>query len=1077
MSGNKPLSERSIEDILNSHGHLALIGKFSIPEGVEDSTPNPFVMTYTRDALKGGGSHLLPFELRYAREEKKIDDVSYGAFKVFCPKDAEGDSSKPIPLSSTALESALSKDGANAWDIGGLLFKELLDALDILSRFWHPNFDRVLTETFFYYTKGFTYNCSTFTDSNLKQILYNPQFNRALLGYLRAPQSDVSNYFQAVVFALEQLLPEKASADSRTLILNKLQSYKKALSKELPNEGSIHTSLHKHTDDEDAGFEFLKKQKIPGYPAGTSVPELYRVYRTSAKVVEDLTRCEPLIALIIYWFFRKVTNKTSTKDIREDLYSLFYENNPDWKPLLSKEAINEDHDFYVSEFKKRYADREKKFGKSSARAIVYKSYMRRLVAYRENTWKTNQRYSYDAIIDETVDRFVSLANETNSAVKQLIEQGETLLNDVHPVYLTLGIMYAEPDTITVDSLLELAAKLPDILTGQSSYMERMKEVLSSSGLSGKELGDLFRKHFHMELVDAHDGAFDQLLDEKEKELAEQLKRIDTIYRLQLVAAKESTKEEIAVAVPAGSLAGVREVEEDEDNTYQVTEGARGSEELYKKHVLRKGNPIPINIESLQDSPFKEEAQPENVTWNSEEQTLEFTVNFDEKMLSSLQGELKEEVQIRDALDSFAKSLDQEDVSVETIKSALLEQGLLTEPSMASSRGVLRANILGEFILFAPGELSPLEKKNTSLGVPILLEIVEKVGAKRDFEGEQRKNLIKPETNLECGVKDVNLHSYWEVPGEKATALSTIEKEVALWQGLANGVLAIREYIADMKEAKKIIELMGSCSHNNCYLSVVNQTIEELSQGYPEDLFLGANISSEIPPPSVVYVSGQALPQGSTGSLVNLEQTIIGPQNSLLAQLSTKTGKLFGVPVFLGRTLENDTQLPVISDGTSHLYELSVFLCDPEHLKFREKIGSPTHRDLNGMLGVKVGSFDEWKTAWLKYMRQGQNLEALVLSKLATYGFLYLSANQNLPKARDVISAGVDVLRKLLNGQKLDDLRGIFRIPDNDGWKSVPERTAMSLANVRLATFDKNSANELTKLTNFFSTLFTSMQGR
>ncbi len=1051
------LSKKNAAQILNESGrHLALFGKFSVTENEEDR-----VKIYPTGELKK--QNPLKFELRYNREQPlKIDGKqTFEAFQLYFPKDAPDGSSRLL-ISGTPLETALTKPGSTLAEVGGQLFGELLDALDALFPFWHPNFDRLLTEGFWYYTKDKIKNNAFYTDSERRELLYKPKINRSLLGYLRSGQSDSDSNFELFK---NELKKEESQADLQKLISEKLEEYRKSLEEYRnslePYRKSLGTEKPPgtHSLEKDKDWKnFFEEYNIPKH-TGKSLQELYRSFREAAEKVENISRCEPMIALIIAWYFKKLTDSDDTGDIAAQLYKEIYEKNTGWKPRLSPQNQDQDQETFAGTFNSRYQqvieEEREKGGENSPRAILYKRFMRDMITHRSDTWKVSRRYDRAGLIQDTVRRFLTLAVETVEGVSELLEAGRKLLDELKPVYQDFEALYsAKSDTLEFKDIERLLDKLPTSFNDwKSKFPEDCKEK------KGKELGDFFRKRFNEQTAEAEDEKVRNFLKEKGAKIEKDLSMIDSIYRSQLQAMLEQG----SVRVAGGSLLGVRNPKNKE------TVFERGTQETYKKAVLRKGGRLPIAEPSSEpekaENPFDGKNPPENITWDKSDKALVFQIDFKEEELKSQLKDIVAENILDEKLGLYAGEMDKNDQILERIKGELIQPEFFSQSAKATARAVLRSNLLGEFLLSAPGDLSPLEKKDTSLGVAILLEMAEKIGAQAKYEGKDRESLIRPETDVECGIRDVNLPGIWQITSGK-DGEKQIEDLVAYWKQLANGVFSVREYIEDMKEANNLIELMKTC--NGGYLTVVNETIEEHTERFEGDesieMFNSADADGDIPPPSVVYLSNQAF-KAHRHSLKTFEDGLLGQnENSALSQIKHgNTGKIISMPLFIGRKTE-PCELPVITLDIFELYSLAVYLCDPKNAALKEELGENC-KILKNATNTLLGKKNSKAELWQKYLTQEQNLSALLTNRILSHGLFQRCLDyKKAPDPRDAVFDAVDHIEKILG-----KIREKLMIPgDSNTLISMPSTKNSATAGKVVSLTVQGNTEPVKNLTDLFS---------
>ena len=990
-----PLEDMTAKQILDAASkHLVLFGKFS---RVDDGDR---VKTYDAETLRK--KEPLKFELCYDRESpSKIDGwQTFEAFGLKCPKDA-GKGSKSLPIGGSPLENALQREGMSKEEVGGQIFIELLDALDALSPFYHPNFDRLLTEGFYYYTKEKKRNGNFYTDPSRRRLLYKPRLNQALLGYLRAGASDSEKYFKAF---RNELRKQESEKDLTELISDELQNYRNALGTEIPDEGAVHSLYEEYKNWE----RFSKDFEIPKHK-GKKLQQLYRDFREAAEKIEVISRCEPLIALVISWYFGKLSDVENQRKIAETLYQEVYEKSKGWKPRLSPKFLDEDQETFRSALDERYCqivdEQIKSGGVDSPLAILFKRVMVEAVDHRGRTWKVSRSYVRDMLIDDTVRRFLFLSVEAIEGVPELIQEVKSFLDDLKPIYRSFEESYLTPESLDSQKMAEILSDLPEEF---KDWKEAFLKECQDKNKKGEELGDLFRESFNKQKGLIEGNKAEKFYKDNKEAIEKKQSIIDAVYRSQL----QAMTEEDAVPVAGGALLGIGDPE-------KMNEDAeRGTREIHKgqlEKVARKmaaGGGSSRQPETDQGAETDEEAKKsekedeaaEAVVSNRIDEKDEIRIDFSEESLKSSFQNVKDENELDEKLDLYAKELEKGDAELERIKGLLIQTKFLSDNSKAPARGVLRSNMLGEFLLSAPGELSPLGEKDTSLGVALLLEIVEHVGAKTDYEGQDRQSLARPAPDLDCGVRSVNLPGIWQITkGEDGK--DQLVKLVAYWQDLAKEVFSVREYVEDMKIAQRLIQLMRNCDGG--YLTVVNETVEEHASRLDDhddrlEMFNSVDSGKDIPPPGVVYISNQAFGKGKKHTLKSFHPALLGTDDSsAISQIVTgNTGKIMSFPVFLGRKIA-DSRMPVVELNMLEISSLCICLCDPENEALKEELGQNIKK-YREATGTKLGKKNSEADLWKDFLRRDQNLEALLKSKVLSHAFFQLCLEAQAPDGIDAV---------------------------------------------------------------------------
>lgn len=1020
-----------------SNRHLAILGKFSVLPPASDGKPAALHRTLRSDQLDG--EPLVDFSLRYISAPLELDgNRRFESYVILPPADpaASGEDARTIPVSSTPLAEVLGGAASTKEEVGGRLFVELANALDALAPFWHPNFDRLLAEGVFYYLRDQVRDNKGFTNTELRHLLYDTVTNRTLLAYLRAGPADAAHGLAALRKRVEDRLSEPSLIE---LFLDQVAAYRMALANEMSGAGTIETRVYGDRD----GRRFVADHGVPGL--GTDIRALHARYRKAAEVVENISRCEPLVALIISWFFRKVSDNNGAANIAKALYSELYETSKMWKPRMSSDKLDADQKGFESAFSARYAqivqEEAERGGDRSARAIVYKLFMTSMVAHRGETWRPSRVYDKTALILDTVLRFLSLAALKVEGVEQLLNQGRDLLDQLQLTYLDFEGLYGAG--LRVEALAPLLERLPGSFGGWGAAF-----LAEAVGKSGTELGDAFRESFNAKVAEVEHGVVQQFLDQNHDHLDKDLGMIERIYRAQLVAATV----EGAFANPGGSQgvrdpskasgregAGDAEAEGDEQESTGAARPEARATEIYEKAVLSPGGTVslpkplrPPQEEVSKGGLARSLELPKGMHVDEAGTSLVFEVPFSRDELESASASVRG-LDLPGLVDEAVLEMDRKGHLIEDLRMALLEgDGNLREsPERAPQRGTLRSLILGEHELSARAELSPLGAKDTSLGVQILNSIVEHVGSSLRYEGKtNREALGRDVTDTECGVRQVALPQIWQVSQGKP-GVADLEALVQYWQLQANRVFAVREYVEDMREVTAILKAVGTVP--GALVTHVNQTLAEHAGGDVYDLVNVADPNAGVVPPGVVFVSRQA-----GADLPALEAKILGDRGvfALAKGTGSGMGRTVTLPLFVGRQLRAQS-LPVLETSMPEVDKLIALLLHPpgKNLSLSDKLGVRAKQLMNET-GIMVGLADDWRRFWALWLRE-KAVEPLLVSKIISHVILTRVIDDKGPQARDAVYAGVTEVDAIVS-PPAESIRPLLQTkkPD-DTWQPIP----------------------------------------
>ena len=887
-----PLNDLNAAQIVEAaQKHVALIGKFKI--GPASSG------TWTSQEL-GNTPSPIPFELGYRDRIKAIGKSgrSIRSFEVVCPADADAGTS-PIPLKDSPLGDALLGLATSEREAGGRIFVQLLDALDGLAPFWHPDFDRLLTGGFYFFCSGTSFTRDdkrdqVITDGEIEESVVNVKINQALLAYFRCSPRDETTSRKN----LEGVL---ADHHLRTMLLREADQFRAELIKGQPGVGRIAETLHNRKTDQAQFLQGIKSAEL----RGVELPVLYDKFREYAEQVEQISRCEPLTALMLWWLFGKVVDSENTQTIGKKVFKLLYEDKESvWKPRLGPDKLQEDQARYQAALQKQYMEylsglepEKGKEKKDDARAILFQMIMAELFAYRDSSWKPSQKFGRADLIRRLVRLFTALAAETIPGVQEAIKAQKDLLDKLRPLYRDFEAAFGK--TLTLDQLKSLLAKLPDALQAWGQQF-----LAANVGLNGEDLGEAFRQQFNEQVGTVQGQNVAQFLAGQGAEMAKEMARIGEVYRRQIEsheAARGQTlnpggaKTGTDLKAPTATRPGLKE-------QYLRATNRPGGELRVPEDVGRKfSERPPQNLEIK-----KEDPRPDGTT----EYTLRLPSDHDPASIpiSEAKPTTGETTPLQDLarlLEEHAEEMAQADAKLDPVRDSLLATVTGSDdPAKAPARARLRALLLGEFLLAAPGNFSPLGKDQSSLGTVALLEMVEKIGAKGAYEGPSREKLAVG-VDPDCGVSDLDFHEIWETSrgesGEK-----TIEEVVAYWRDIAKRIFRVREFVEDVRSVEDLLAVVKN-GGAGARLTWVNDTLAGHLVGDRDELVVWSKIP-HVPPPSVIVVTRQAVSSatGSSASVLSenfqaLERILASdPEASVFrhARNGMAVENVAGLPIFL-----------------------------------------------------------------------------------------------------------------------------------------------------------------------------------
>ncbi len=325
------------EYLKDTRHHLCIVGKFT-----DEKDPNKCIKRVKFDKA----ATAFRYRLYYRELEIDINEgTKMSTVELLFPRELlrltedERQSVKEIELPES-LRAKLKQSKADPAEVGGTLFVELLDGLDAMLPFSHPNFDRLLTEAMIEYAfAGMRRLRQATTRGPIEELLRRPDVNQGLTVYLRTDSTDTTEgkrvrkaqleaFARTVQKSAERKSPgfalgERGSKDGGSRIdqlVGLLESFRTGLAGE-PTFGDEPDLVDDRLEDASASSEFrraVEELVIPRRPGGIAtlkwnrsqrlgefVRELYRTFHDARNQVYSLATCEPLLTLMSVWALRK----------------------------------------------------------------------------------------------------------------------------------------------------------------------------------------------------------------------------------------------------------------------------------------------------------------------------------------------------------------------------------------------------------------------------------------------------------------------------------------------------------------------------------------------------------------------------------------------------------------------------------------------------------------------------------------------------------------------------------------------------------------------------------------------------
>lgn len=824
------------------------------------------------------------FELVYGPRTLTIDGHPFAAYAVAPPRDVEQrwapsdfHSLGSIPLiDSDPLINSLG-EGDSAEEIGGRIFRRLLDDLDKLRSFWSPDFDHHLTIAAYHWLDArFKGRLKRPTGLGLKAILFQPNVNVRLLAALRGGAVPVDkdgrivreddSSIKGAWGALETVLTNASAAkfspeDARWVATEAVQNLNELLKEFSLTTGDLPITLREIADRGEEPGQVEKDLRLP--------PDLARQWRTFRGHFERVRKtldCEPLFALIIMWYFRKIAGKEC---VERCLYEQIYKNHLD-KAVLAKAERLEDQKITEVAMDEKLTETftSLKIGDEAEADKLVRILAKSILSYvkADMTPRRNPRTKFERsdLMAWLTERFAELLPYGMAAGQAIMAELAATAAQALAVYQKLGGIYGPSITV---AQLRAASPIEDS-EGKRLWDEACAAVEQRAA---GEVGPAFRKEFNTRLGRRLSTRFEEWLrsqlgakaGEQKADLAARLETLAAQYlaQIQFLDAQQGAVPALgASSVFVGRRDGVGNAAKPEEPKTQtmaatVTAGSAGGEnrsagrppKSQRNTAAQDGAPdtaaASAPVPAAAPAPAWKSAFTEMLTKGAS------TAAPGAAPLSSGQFQAAFET-LEEVRQRIVTNLGEE------------RKGELA-PARASWRGLGAA----ELILCGDPALSSLGSDHTSIGVYLLLEFILHLGAGPGQDSSAyRDHLEKPEKDLDCGVREVPIWNIYQVPRAEEEAMEILAQMKTYWESIADAVMDCKAY------AKDVAEMQGFLRHATAAgnrVTFYNETlIEHLNRHDRASYCFAARVletpdtEKSVAPPGYVWISKQAFPEGS-----------------------------------------------------------------------------------------------------------------------------------------------------------------------------------------------------------------------
>ncbi|MBB3319944.1 hypothetical protein FHT77_005862 [Rhizobium sp. BK181] len=333
------------EMVQRTNRHVAILGAFNLEQ--------PKV-------LRGSATEVLD-RLKFSLKSERVllrknGNIGFYSYDVTSPAELMGRISAGMTVDQKKLDVLPDGDGVLARylgdtdsgqeaAIGAALLATLLDAADDLRAYDHPAFGVQLTEGLYYAWDARGLPPEIVSASMLREILYHPTFNLALLDYLRAnARRHEGGALHAALLegarkALADRAPSVTGQDKERLaeaFATETAAYREwLLTPAAPKEPLAalqHFAVLEERSGHGAEYQAVRStHPIPEHHSG-SLREVYGLFRVAHDRVADLAQCEPLMAFVNQWYLESFSKDKAGAKLASAIFQAIYKDNDEARP-------------------------------------------------------------------------------------------------------------------------------------------------------------------------------------------------------------------------------------------------------------------------------------------------------------------------------------------------------------------------------------------------------------------------------------------------------------------------------------------------------------------------------------------------------------------------------------------------------------------------------------------------------------------------------------------------------------------------------------------------------------------------
>ena len=861
--------------------------------------------------------------------------------------------------------------------IGGRLFVDLLNALDAVMPFSHPNFDRLLSAAFCDYVLWKSrYTDTYFTHHALQEFVAHPAVNQRLVGYIRNAPDDSEKQikfiktFKRAAGEAAKLTQFSLSETNLDILAEHLCTFQAWLRQEdadlydaqhyLLTGGVKNWTLPSHPSFSEFVFDKSVSDK---HAEVAHVRNLFKNFDHASRKIQELLACEPLLSLMGFWALCRFGKDDGTMAATMGKEYFDIEKATDeGGPFFS----NQEAEILRNELKRTVAEKTKR--DDFAEQAIAEAFQRRVeFGVRTLVWK--RTYEEGDLREHSKDLFVKLVVLLTEGLTEKLEAAEKLTKKFCTAFMAYQTEIRKLSQLESG---ELERKLREAL-GRETYGE-LEEWLGGLCKEAEEqkwrteeIARRFQDGFLSHLSRRVGEMSGEFIEENGKAIAEAKNAATEAYAIVLDAMK-SNRDGVPEAAPGASLGVVDLLSTKEDDREREDDHSRldRTKDLAEQIITKLSEENKEGEQGKQRQKMASGSQGRGKQSTVIQKAVEEIGNkgykfsegeeFSVDVLKVLREifDKEEKWETSELKGPQPKTYAEQHRKVQQILQSLLGEDendvdLTKDTKYARERGIMRALLVGSYILALPAEKTVLSLKDRSVVAQLIFRMVEFVGATPDWDQQgtpqgaegtkrRREDLLESEEDLSrkqengsneaTGVRDMPWEHIFPIPPNSGKhGIDMLEK--ALMGCTSTAVTVVRAHDA-LEEKKGLDELFGElekCGEGQ--ITIINETLKEHIERMKPDkqrilaVPMGTG-SAPFIPPSVCYVTrlAAAKPEQPT-SLEPLLKSLFKDKNAPLGE-GARYKKLpdrlalLGMPVFVGPKLEQTQsgdkghKLPILS---------------------------------------------------------------------------------------------------------------------------------------------------------------------